>query len=317
MINLGPKDFPRIGAIMNIRVITPEILLAALNQGQHLTLVDVRLADDHAAAHLPGAVNNCVYEVVFGQRMQEISPDREAVVCVYGQHEKSYESRMAAEKLEREGYTAIWDLRAGLDGWRLAEYDLVEGGPLPTDPAWPVGRHHLDLAECKVSWLGRNLLNSHWGTVAIKEGYLDCTLDGLSGGEVVLDMTALKCDDLAGHDMHDILIAHLQNDDFFDVERYPEARLSIVEGRWVQGAAPGSPNLAVAARLTLKDITADLNFTTTAGISPDNKIGAQATITLDRTRWNVLYGSGSLFARLGGHLVNDDIELRVRLVLAW
>jgi hypothetical protein len=30
----------------------------------------------------------------------------------------------------------------------------------------------------------------------------------------------------------------------------------------------------------------------------------------------VTYGSGRLFRRLGGHLVNDEIELRLRLVLA-
>ena len=44
--------------------------------------------------------------------------------------------------------------------------------------------------------------------------------------------------------------------------------------------------------------------------------GAQATVVCDRTRCGVNYGSGRLFRRLAGHLVNDEIELRLRLVLA-
>jgi hypothetical protein len=51
-------------------------------------------------------------------------------------------------------------------------------------------------------------------------------------------------------------------------------------------------------------------------VGPDGRAGAQGTVSIDRTRWNVMYGSGRYFDRLAGHLVNDEIELRLRLVLA-
>ena len=113
-----------------------------------------------------------------------------------------------------------------------------------------------------------------------------------------------------------MLIDHLASDDFFDSARFPEARYVIREGRFGPEATPGAAELAVHGDLTLKDVTAPLAFAAAAGVAPDGTVGAQATVAFDRTLWNVQYGSGRLFRRLAGHLVNDEIELRLRLVLA-
>jgi hypothetical protein len=46
----------------------------------------------------------------------------------------------------------------------------------------------------------------------------------------------------------------------------------------------------------------------------DGSLTALAQIDIDRTRWNVLYGSGRFFQMLGKHLVNDAITLFVKIV---
>ena len=56
------------------------------------------------------------------------------------------------------------------------------------------------------------------------------------------------------------------------------------------------------------------SFFKSAGITAEGKAAAQASFAIDRTRWNVKYGSGRLFRNLGGHLVNDMIELQLRIV---
>ena len=281
-----------------------------------LVLVDVRLADDFAAAHLPGACNNAVFEVAFTGRMDKMVPDRSQPVCVTGHGRGSMEVAVAGEKLERAGYTAVHVDEDGLAGWREAGHPLETGEPLPEAPAWPSGRRELDLAESRAQWLGRNLLNSHGGALGIKRGHVICTPEGLDGGEIVFDMNDLGCDDLAGAPYHDVLIDHLKNDDFFDTEHFPEASYIITEGRFVKGAQMGSPNLEVRGVLSLKDVTAKLDAILAAGVGPDGVAGAQGTLAFDRTRWNVMYGSGRFFDGLAGHLVNDEIEVRLRLVLA-
>jgi hypothetical protein len=43
-------------------------------------------------------------------------------------------------------------------------------------------------------------------------------------------------------------------------------------------------------------------------------IAAQGHLEFDRTRWDVQYGSGKFFALLGKHLVNDLVQLHLKIV---
>lgn len=275
--------------------------------------LDVRLPEDFERAHLPAAINNCVFEVAFGERMKGIAPAKKTPICVYGANGESLEGRMAAEKLLRAGYAYVRELHGGLAGWQ-AEGHSVEGkGGPPHQPAAPDGAFSVDLQESRVEWTGRNLLNKHHGRVALKSGSLIFANGRLTGGEFVLDMTSLACGDLEGDPLHDVLIAHLCGDDFFDTERYPEARFAITRAEMAD-VPPGAPNLEVRGLLTVKDAAHEIAFSATAGITPEGRPAAQATLSFDRTKWNVLYGSGKFFRNLGGHLVNDLIEIQLRIV---
>ncbi|MES2595510.1 MAG: YceI family protein [Verrucomicrobiota bacterium] len=294
-----------------MKLITPADLQAAAS---HAQILDVRLEEDFECCYVPGATNNCVYEVAFKDRLQENIPDPQAFICIYGQSDASHEASMAAEKLKRAGFTDVRLLEGGLDAWKKAGLPVEgKGGEQPT-PAPPHGRKEIDLQESRLEWLGRNLLNKHCGKIALKSGSLEFDHGQVTGGEIVIDMNAITCDDLQGHPMHDVLVHHLRSDDFFDTEVHPEARLVIREAKPVGDSAPGSPNLQVKADLTLKGITEPVEFTASAGLDDQGRPAAQAAFAIDRTRWKVLYGSGRFFARLAGHLVNDLIELQIRLV---
>ena len=180
--------------------------------------------------------------------------------------------------------------------------------------ASPDGWLDVDVAESRVEWVGRNLLNKHYGRIELKGGKLRFDRGDLVGGEFTLDMRAITCQDLAGDPLHDVLIAHLVSHDFFDVELYPEARFVITATERVAGATPGAPNLAVRGELTLKDVSRALEFVASAGLTAEGKAAAQAAFAIDRTQWNVLYGSGKYFRHLAGHLVNDLIEIQIRIV---
>jgi rhodanese-related sulfurtransferase len=83
-------------------------------------VVDVRLEDDFKAAHIPRAINNCVYEVVFGEHLAKSVPERTRPIVVYGADSESYEARVAAAKLSRAGYTNVYEYRDSLAGWQAA-----------------------------------------------------------------------------------------------------------------------------------------------------------------------------------------------------
>jgi polyisoprenoid-binding protein YceI/rhodanese-related sulfurtransferase len=295
--------------------ILPNELSKRMSQADAPLLLDVRLEHDYAAAHLPQARNNCVFEVSFLDRMADFAPDKRTPVCVYGAGEDSYEARMAAEKLRRAGYLEVLELCEGLEGWRSARLPLERQGEVKAaEPLAPEGWLEIDPVESRVEWTGRNLLNKHYGRIALKEGKLQFDRGRLTKGEITLNMDAITCQDLAGDPLADVLIGHLKSDDFFDVELYPEARFVIASVQPIAHATPGSPNLSVRGDLTLKGTTRPLEFIATAGVTPEGKAAAQAAFAIDRTLWHVLYGSGKYFRHLGGHLVNDLIDIQLRVV---
>src|SRR3954471_12159861 len=93
-------------------------------QRHDVVLLDVRLPEDFAVEHIPGAVNQCVFEVLFLQALGEKGIRQDASVCVYGAGADSHESQVAAEKLERAGFLQVLDFRGGLEAW------IAEGRPV-------------------------------------------------------------------------------------------------------------------------------------------------------------------------------------------
>ena len=141
--------------------------LADLGNLDDVQLLDVRLSDDFEAEHLAGALNNCVFEVAFVSQLSESAPDAKRATIVYGANAQSQEAETAAEKLRRQGYTDVRIMEGGLQAAREAGLDIILGKPLSPDPASPDGIYQIDLNESHLEWLGRNLLNKHWGTAAL------------------------------------------------------------------------------------------------------------------------------------------------------
>jgi len=66
--------------------------------------------------------------------------------------------------------------------------------------------------------------------------------------------------------------------------------------------------------LTLRGQTHPITFEAATGITPEGTAAAQATLSIDRTRWGIFYGSAKYFHRLAGHLVNDFIDFEIKIV---
>jgi polyisoprenoid-binding protein YceI len=275
----------------------------------------VRLPEDYAAGHIPGAVNQCVFEMAFLPELQARGIPLNSMMCAYGAAESSLESREAVKKLERAGYARVLDFRGGLEAWVAAGHPLEQQSAPPAPPQVADGVHALDLAESRVVWIGRNLINKHWGHVALSSGQVEFR-DGMPlRGEATLDMRRITCSDLAGDALHDVLIHHLESDDFFDVARFPDARFSFDRAERCSDN-PGCRNLKLHGELMLRGVSIPLIIDAAAGVTTEGTAALQSTFTLDRTDWGVLYGSGRLFRSLAGHLVNDEIELQLRLLTA-
>ena len=277
-------------------------------------LIDVTPAEYYHAVHLPGAKNCCVYEISFPDQAAAAAPDKAVSIVVYGSGAHSLASLTAAEKLERAGYTRVRDYRGGLEDWECAGLP-VERGPAPPEEEEPrEGRHEIDTASSRMLWTGRNINGAHTGTISVKSGWLEVAAGPMASGEITLDMESIANTDLTDTVLNRMLIAHLKSDDFFDTARYPTATFHLRHVTHNPYARPGNINTDIDGALTLKGITEDLGFPALIEVLPGGALSAEAHFDIDRTRWNVIYGSGKFYEELGKNLVHDNISLSLHIV---
>jgi polyisoprenoid-binding protein YceI len=162
--------------------------------------------------------------------------------------------------------------------------------------------------------MGRNLFNRHLGTVELGSGHVLIRNGRLAGGHLTIDMTSLCCTDIPDPGLSAHLVEHLESDDFFAVERYPQAEFEIREADYRSGVRPDEPNYQIKGDFTLRGVTKPIEFVAVVARSADGSFTAQALLDLDRTLWGANYGSAKFFGRLGQHIVNDEFHLQLRVV---
>lgn len=288
--------------------------LQALIAGGSVCLIDVLLPENFACRHIAGAGNACVYEMVFLERIAECVPDPDRAVVVYDDSGTSQTAQTAREKLLRAGFRNVAVLEGGLQGWLAAGFAIESGTPAQSPVVVRDGTYQIDTEKSVIEWTGRNINNRHYGRIALSGGEVVVSKGLPLSGRFVLDMTSITNLDLQDEGWRGMLHQHLKSDDFFDVERYPEATFELRGAAPIAAATPGTPNVEIAGLLTVKDTARPLCFPAMVAAQEDGALKAQAALDLDRTLWNISYGSGRLFERLGMHLVHDLISIELFIV---
>jgi len=162
----------------------------------------------------------------------------------------------------------------------------------------------VDAAKSTVTWVGKKVSGSHNGTIALKSGTLIVDGANVKGGTFVLDMNQIKDADGSAK-----LEGHLKADDFFGVAKYPTSTFVITK------VAGSGANLTVSGNLTIKGITKPLSFPASATVNADGTVSALAgKILVDRTKYDIRYGSKSFFDSIGDKAIDDNFEIGVKLV---
>ncbi|MDP9080830.1 MAG: YceI family protein [Bacteroidota bacterium] len=157
-------------------------------------------------------------------------------------------------------------------------------------------------AQSNIEWTGRKVTGAHNGTIAIKEGSLTLTNGKLTGGKFVIDTTSIKILDVTDPATNAQFAGHLASDDFFSIEKYPEAVLEItaVVDNHIEG------NLAI------KGITHPVGFDAAINTNNDT-LTATGKLVIDRTNYNMKFRSGNFFKDLGDTLIYNDFDLNVSI----
>ena len=159
-----------------------------------------------------------------------------------------------------------------------------------------------------VIWTGSKPTGSHTGNVTLKDGHLLFDHGNLVGGEFIIDMTSITCTDIESEKKNKYLVDHLKDEDFFDVNQFPEAKLVVNKAKNIEGS-----QFEMKGNMTIKGITKPVTFNADIKINK-NSYTAIAKIVIDRTKWGVEYKSGNIFKDLGDKIIYDDMEFDIFLV---
>ena len=157
----------------------------------------------------------------------------------------------------------------------------------------------VDTQRSNLRWEWRRVLYSYQGDISFNQWIITFE-DGVPiAGSFTIDMTTIAIDN--GNQR---VVDHLSSDDFFSVETYPEATLTIVT---VEPTSMADEFL-VTADLTIKGTTNPVQFV--ALFSPD-RLQASGAFEIDRSLWDVRFGSPSFFNDLGDRAISNMIGFEV------
>lgn len=170
-----------------------------------------------------------------------------------------------------------------------------------------VATKKVDTKNSVIKWIGYKVTGQHEGTITLRNGELNFDdTSNLIGGKFVMDMTTINTTDLEGGSK-ERLDNHLKNDDFFSVKKYNTSDLVFKKVSKQKNDSKIVVYL-IDADLTIKGITNPVTFK--INIS-DNS--AYANLKIDRTKFEIKYGSSSFFDGLKDRAIYDEFDLKVNL----
>lgn len=195
---------------------------------------------------------------------------------------------------------------------KAAEAETTEAGTVK-EVSGEAATYTIDKENSKIEWTGSKPTGKHTGTINLADGTVSVKDNALDTGKFTIDMNTITVTDLKAGDGKEDLEGHLKGtggteadfDHFFNVKKYPQANFEITK------AVTENGKTSVEGNLTMKGITKNVKFPATVTVNGNTVTVVSDPFTINRTLWNVNYGSKSVFDNLGDKFINDDIELKV------
>lgn len=171
------------------------------------------------------------------------------------------------------------------------------------------GSYSVKPSDATITWTGRKVVLKNWidsGKINLKEMVFEVKDGKISSNKFIIDMTSIAGVSTGAGGGQDKLTTHLKSADFFDVVTFPTSTFVAKEFT----ASTTKPGLfIVKGDLTIKGTTNEISIPATINYSDGKTLVIKGTATVDRTLWNIQYGSGKFFKNLGDNVIADNFTL--------
>ena len=164
-----------------------------------------------------------------------------------------------------------------------------------------------------MEWYAEKVTGKHNGTIKFSSGEISNN-HGSYTGNFVVDMNTIENKDIESAEHKKKLEGHLKSADFFDVSKYPNSTFVLKSVTPLATPKDGYTHEA-KGMLTIKDKTNEVTFNTAIRME-GNMIFATGSGVIDRSKFDVKYGSKSFFEDIGDKAIYDDFTLKFKIVAA-
>jgi polyisoprenoid-binding protein YceI len=157
-----------------------------------------------------------------------------------------------------------------------------------------------DGSSSTIDFVGSKLVgSSHDGGFKSFTGKFLLPPDGASiaSVSVTIDMNSIWSD-------NERLTGHLKNEDFFEVETYPESEFVSTA---IEPVSSGEGTHEITGNLTMHGVTKSVSFPATVAIT-DEVVTLDSEFKIDRTIWGIVYGSE---ADVRDNIINKEVVIRL------
>ncbi|GEM_PF-396714 len=220
----------------------------------------------------------------------------------------SFDRNISKDEEKQESQALVENLMKVRDQQKLKNKEMPQGAQQVASATYTIS------PSSKVEWEGKKTLLANYvdtGSLMVKEGKAVVKDGVITSGEVVFDMNSISALATAKQTGQDMLSNHLKSDAFFDVAAHPTATFTLKEASSLKSEK--EPHLyALKGDLTIKGITNPVTMPARV-YAKEGSVFVDAVATLDRTKWNIRFGSSKFFDNLADNVIDDYFTVNFSL----
>ena len=170
----------------------------------------------------------------------------------------------------------------------------------------------VDLKQSTLEWKASKITGKHNGTLLLTKGNI-LNNHGNFSGSFEMNMNSIENTDITDAKMKDKLEKHLKSEDFFDVAHFPVSKFILTSVTPLSSASPEGSTHRVKGDLTIKNKTNELSFDAAITMVP-GRIICEGSAIIDRSKFDIRYGSKTFFKNIGDKMIDDEFTLNFHVV---
>lgn len=153
--------------------------------------------------------------------------------------------------------------------------------------------------KSRLEWKATKVGGGHEGIVKIKSGNFSTDGTQIVSGDFVVDMSTIEVTDTESKKLE----RHLRSQDFFYIEKYPEAKLKVTSSEPID-----AEHQKLSGVITIVGKSVPITIEATLLGQTDNYVSYKTTFKIDRTKFGIDYRSS-----LGDAFIMDDFEITAKI----